>query len=96
MKRFRKYVIALGLVVLWAGFSWCYLGVEHGSSGLGLLGWITSLFLLPGGYVLQLTKGVYSNADLPAIAALSFCVYALVVVLVVKSVGLLRRALLGN
>jgi len=94
MKRFRKYVIALGLVVLWAGFSWCYLGVEHGSSGLGLLGWITSLFLLPGGYVLQLTKGVYSNADLPVMAALSLFVYFLVAVLVIKSAGLLKRAIL--
>jgi hypothetical protein len=83
MKHFRKYMIALGVVALWAGFSWLYLGVEDGSSGLGPLGWITSLFLLPGGYVLQLTKGVYSNADLPLIIVLSFCIYAFVAVLLV-------------
>ncbi len=92
MKRYRKYMIALGLVALWAGFSWVYLGVEDGSSGLGLRGWITSLFLLPGGYVLQVTKGIYSNADLPLIAVLSFCIYAAGVVLAIKAVVLLRRS----
>jgi len=92
MKRFRKYGIALGIVLSWAGFSWLYLGVEDGSSGLGLRGWLTSLFLLPGGYVLQVTKGVYSNADLPLIAVFSFCIYAAAAVLAVKAVVLLRRA----
>ncbi len=93
MKRFRKYMIALGVVALWAGFSWCYLGVEDGSSGLGPLAWITSLFLLPGGYVLQVTRGIYSNADLPLIAVLSFCIYAAAVVLAIKTVEVLGRAL---
>jgi len=96
MKRFRKCMIALGLVALWAGFSWCYLGVEDGSSGLGPLGWMTSLFLLPGGYVLQLVKGVYSNADLPLIAVLSLCIYAAAVFLAIKCIGFLRRALSGR
>ncbi len=96
MKRFRKYMIALGGVALWAVFSWCYLGVEDGSSGLGPLGWATSLFLLPGGYLLQLTKGVYSNADLPLIAVISLCIYAGGIVLVIKGVELLRRALCGR
>lgn len=96
MKRFRKYMIGLGLVALWAVFSWCYLGVEDGSSGLGPLGWITSLFLLPGGYVLQLTKGVYSNTDLPLIAVLSLCTYAAAVVLVLKGVEFLRRSFCGR
>jgi len=93
MKRFRKYMIALGLVALWAVFSYAYLGVEDGSSGLSPLGWIHAVFFLPGGLLLQAVKGSHGNADLPLMAAFSFCVYAVVVVLAVKGIGLLGRAL---
>ena len=96
MKSLRKYMIALGFVGLWAVFSYAYLGVEDGSSGLSPLGWIQSAFLVPGLFLFRAVKGAYSNADLPLIAALSLCAYAVVVVLVVKSAGLLKRAVFGE
>ena len=42
MKRYRKYLIGVGLVALWGIFSYAYLGVEDGSSGLRPLGWLAS------------------------------------------------------
>jgi hypothetical protein len=93
MKRHRKYLIALGLVALWAVFSYAYLGVEDGSSGLSPLGWTAGVFFLPGGLVLQAVKGSHSNGDLPVMAVFSFCVYAGVVVLGANGVEFLRRAL---
>ena len=89
MKRLRKYMIALGFVGLWAVFSYAYLGVEDGSSGLSPLGWMAGVFLVPGGLLLQAVKGSHSNADLPLMAAFSFCLYAVVVVLFVKGAVLL-------
>jgi membrane-bound acyltransferase YfiQ involved in biofilm formation len=91
MKRHRKYLIALGVVALWAVFSWAYLGVEDGSSGLSPLGWLAAVFFVPGGLLLQAVKGSHANADLPLMAAFSFCVYAVLAVLVVKGFELLRH-----
>lgn len=96
MKRYRKYLIAVGLVALWAVFSWAYLGVEDGSSGLSPLGWIHAVFFLPGGLLLQAVKGSHGNRDLPLMAVFSFCVYAAVVVLAVKGGEILRRAVSGR
>lgn len=89
MKRYRKYLIAVGLVVLWAVFSYAYLGVEDGSSGLSPLGWLAAVFFVPGGLLFQVVKGSHGNADLYLMAAFSFCVYMLVVVLVVRGISLL-------
>ena len=96
MKRCRKYLIALGVVALWAVFSYAYLGVEDGSSGLSPLGWLAGVFFVPGGLLFQAVKGSHGNADLPLMAAFGFCVYAVVVVLAVRSVAFLERALLGK
>jgi hypothetical protein len=96
VQRHRKYLIALGLVIVWAVFSYAYLGVEDGSSGLGPLGWIAGVFFLPSGLLLQAVKGSHGNADLPLMAAFSFCVYAVVVVLAVKGTAFLGRAFLGR
>jgi hypothetical protein len=93
MKRYRKYLIAVGLVAMWAVFSYAYLGVEDGSSGLGPLGWLSGAFFVPGGLLLQAAKGSHGNVDLPLMAAFSFCVYAAVAVLAVIGVEFLRRAL---
>jgi hypothetical protein len=92
MRPFQKYLIALGVAGLWAAFSYAYVGVEDGSSGLSLLGWVHAVFFLPGGLLLQAVKGSHSNADLPLMAAFSLCVYMVVAVLAVMGVGLLRRA----
>ncbi|HSV99858.1 MAG TPA: hypothetical protein VLI39_06780 [Sedimentisphaerales bacterium] len=96
MKRYRKYLIAVGLVALWAVFSYAYLGVEDGSSGLSPLGWAHAVFFLPGGLLLQAVKGSHGNADLPLMAAFSFCVYAAVAFLAVIGVGVFSRALWGR
>jgi hypothetical protein len=96
MKRYRKYLIAVGLVALWAVFSWAYLGVEDGSSGLSPLGWIHAVFFVPGGLLLQAVKGSHSNADLPVMAVFSVCVYAAVAVFAVIGVEVLRRAFWGK
>ncbi len=96
MKSLRKYMIAFGFVGLWAVFSYAYLGVEDGSSGLSPLGWIHAAFFVPGLFLFRATKGAYSNADLPLIAAFSLCVYAVIVVLAIKSAGLLKRAVFGE
>jgi hypothetical protein len=93
VKRYRKYLIALGFVIVWAVFSYAYLGVEDGSSGLSPLGWAHAVFFLPGGLLLQAVKGSHGNADLPLMAAFSFCVYAAVAAIVVIGVEFFRRVL---
>jgi hypothetical protein len=93
VKPLRKYLIALGLVGLWAVFSYAYLGVEHARSySLSPLGWICAVFLLPGGFLLHALKGTLSNADLALAVPVSLGVYAVVVILAIKSAGLLRQA----
>lgn len=93
MKRCRKYLIAVGLVALWAVFSWAYLGVEDGSSGLSSLGGLAGAFFVPGGLLFQAVKGSHGNADLPLMAAFSLCIYAVVAILAVIGVGVFRWAL---
>ena len=95
MKQFRAYMIVFGIVVLWAVFSYAYLGVEDGSSGLSPLGWISAVFLIPGGLLLYATKGSHSNSDLPTMALFSICAYVVVLLLVVKGVALLGRLVGG-
>jgi len=91
MKPFRKYLIAIGIVTLWAVFSYAYLGVEDGSSGLSILGLIHAFFLIPGLVLFHVVKDSHSNADLPFIAGISWFVYVLVVLLVVKCVCVFRK-----
>ncbi len=92
MKRFRPYIIAVGIVAVWAAFAYRYLGVEDGSSGLSPLGWICGVFFIPGGLLLSAITGTRSNADLPAMSAFSFCMYAVIALLVTKGVTCLGRA----
>ena len=84
-------MIGLCVVALWAVFSYAYLGVEDGSSGLSPLGWVHAVFFIPGGLLLHAMKGTHSNTDLPMMAVFSLCVYAVVVGLVIKGIRLLRR-----
>ncbi len=73
----RRYVIVLVVVTAWAVFSYMYLGVEDGSSGLSPLGWLHATFFIPGGCLMQVVKGSHGNADLPLMAAVSWVSYAL-------------------
>ena len=77
-------------------FSWAYLGVEDGSSGLSPLGWLAAAFFVPGGLLFQVVKGSHGNADLPLMAEFSFCAYGVVAVLAVIGVDFLSRALWGK
>jgi len=89
-------MIAVGCVGLWAAFSYAYLSVEDGSSGLSPLGWIHAVFFFPGGIALSSTKGSLSNADLPIMAGFSFFVYTVVALFVVKSVCFLQHRVYGG
>jgi hypothetical protein len=88
-------MIAFGFVVLWSVFSYAYLGVEDGSSGLSPLGWISAVFFVPGGLLLYATKGAHSNTGLPTMAVFSFCAYVVVLLFVIKGVARLRRLVGG-
>lgn len=96
MKRYRKYLITVGLVALWAVFSYAHLGVEDGSSGLSPLGWLAAVFFVPGGLLFQAVKGSHANADLPLMAAFGFCVYAVVAVLTVKGGKCVGKFIFGR
>ena len=91
IKPLRKYLIAIGVVTLWAVFSYAYLGVEDGSSGLSILGWVQGLFFFPGGFLFHAIKESYSNTDLPVMAGISWFVYVLVILLVVNYVCVIRK-----
>jgi hypothetical protein len=96
MKRHRKYLIALGVVALWAVFSYAYLGVEDGSSGLSPLGWLAAVFFVPGGLLFQVVKGSHANADLPLMAVFGFCLYAIATALVLKGLVFLGHVVFGE
>jgi len=91
MKPLRKYLIAIVAVTLWGGFSYAYIGVEDGSSGLSILGLLHAIFIIPGGFIFHVVKGSHSNADIPVMAGISWFVYVLVSVLVVKCVCIFRK-----
>jgi hypothetical protein len=87
MKRYRKYIIAISVVTFWAVFAYAYLGVEDGSSGLSILGYIHAFFFIPGGLFFQFLKGFHSNSDLPFMAILSWFIYVLLIVIMVKLIS---------
>ena len=80
-KSLRNYLIAIGIITLWAVFSYAYLGAEDGSSGLSVLGWIHALFFFPGGFIFHIINVSHSNSDLPIIAVMSWLVYVLLIIL---------------
>jgi hypothetical protein len=91
MKRHRIHLIGLGIVALWASFSYAYLGVEDGSSGLGLLGWIRAVFFIPGAFLLRTLKSSYSNADLPLMAATGWLTFSLAVLAITQVLARVRN-----
>ncbi len=78
MKKFKTHFIALGIVTIWAVLAYTWLNVEDGSSGLGVLGIVSAVFFIPGGYLMQITKGSHSNADIPFMAIISWLIFALI------------------
>ena len=75
MKRFSKYYIPFAIVTLWGAFSFSYLGVEDGSSGLSFLGHISALFLIPGAFLFRLFKTAATNRDIFLIGFMSWLFY---------------------
>jgi len=104
MKRYRKYLIALALVAVWAVFSCAYLGTEDGSSGLSPLGWLADAFIVSGAWLLEAVKEMsrkngyvlLMDGDLLLAVAFSFCVYAVAAVLAVIGIEFFRRVLWGK
>ena len=76
---------------MWGVFSYAYLGVEDGSSGLSPLGWIHSVFFIPGGRLLQQLKGGHSNADLPLMAGTGWLTYSLLALGIAQVACLIRK-----
>jgi len=70
-RRFRLHLIALACVTAWGIFSLAYVGVEDGSSGLSVMGWVSFGFFLPGRCLMDGISGAHTNADVPLMAAVS-------------------------
>ena len=73
----RQFLVPIAIVGIWGTFSATYLGVEDGSSGLSLLGWVHVGFFLPGLGAMDLLEGSHSNDDIPLMIAISFVVWTL-------------------
>lgn len=91
MKRYRIHLTALWIVTVWAVLSYAYLGVEDGSSGLSLFGWISGVFFRPGAFLMQMLKGSHSNADLPLMAATGWLTFSLAALAIAQLACLVRR-----
>jgi len=77
MKNFRAHLIAIGIVTAWAIFACTWLNVEDGSSGLSVFGIISAAFFIPGGILMQITRGSHSNSDIPLMALTGWVVFTL-------------------
>ena len=89
MKRFRLHFIALGVVAAWAIFSYAYLGVEDGSSGLSPLGYVGGVFFLPGLYLVK----THTNANLPIMAVISWAIFSLVAVFIAQIICMIKTSM---
>ena len=90
MKKNKPYFIVLGIVTAWAVFSHAYLGVEDGSSGLSILGWVSAVFFVPSGLLMQLLKGGHSNADIRLMATVSWILYSLLAIGITRAVRMIK------
>jgi hypothetical protein len=84
MKRFKAHIIAIAIVTVWAVFAYAYLGVEDGSSGLSILGKISAVFFIPGGILMQFTRGSHSNSDITFMAITSWFIFALIAIVIAQ------------
>ncbi len=91
MTRFKYHLIAVAAVTAWAAFSYLYLGVEDGSSGLSVLGWVHGVFFIPGGLLVVAVKGAISNYALPFMAVMSWLFYLLLAFSIIEAAMFFRR-----
>lgn len=78
MKKFKAHLIAIAIVTIWALFAFAWLNVEDGSSGLSILGKISTAFFIPGGILMQITRGSHSNSDIPLMAFIGWFIFTLI------------------
>jgi len=86
--KYKMQLVAFATVTLWGLFSYAYLGVEDGSSGLSFPGWMHVGFHIPGLFLVTQCKGTYTNADLPVIAMISWLIYVTLAVGIVHAMHL--------
>jgi hypothetical protein len=84
MKKFKAHFIALGIVTVWALFAYAWLNVEDGSSGLSVLGKVSEVFFLPGGFLMQFLSINLSNAELPLMAIISWLIFTLIALVIAQ------------
>ena len=73
MKRITYY-LASAAVLVWAAFSYAYLGVEDGSSGLTPLGTVSIVYFLPGAGICR-SMGFTTNAAIPRMFIVSLLLW---------------------
>lgn len=69
-------MIVLARVTAWGIFSLAHVGVEDGSSGLSVLGWVSFGFFMPGRCLMDGISGAHTNADVPPMAAVSWVLFS--------------------
>lgn len=78
MKKFKAHLVSIAIVTAWALFAYYWLNIEDGSSGLGVLGFVSAAFFIPGGILMQITRGSHSNADIPLMAFTGWITFTLI------------------
>ncbi len=84
MKKYKAHLIAIIIVTFWAIFSFAWLNVEDGSSGLSIFGKTSALFFLPGGFLMQFSNGNFSNAEIPVMAMTSWIIFTLIALIITQ------------
>ncbi|MBN1973177.1 MAG: hypothetical protein JW787_06030 [Sedimentisphaerales bacterium] len=92
MKKFKAHLIAIGIVTIWAVFAYIWLNVEDGSSGLGILGMLSAVFFIPGGFLMQITRGSHSNADIPFMAIISWFIFTLIALAIAQVAAMILNS----
>ena len=92
MKKFKAHLIAIGIVTAWAIFACAWLNVEDGSSGLSIFGKVSAVFFLPGGFLMQFTRGNFSNAEIPLMAIISWFVFALIALVIAQITAMIMNS----
>ncbi len=78
MRKFKAHLIAIAIVTAWALFAYAWLNVEDGSSGLGVLGFLSAVFFVPGGLLMQFTRGSHTNTDIPLMVFTGWLTFTLI------------------
>ncbi len=92
MEQLRAHFVAFGIVTVSSVLSCAYLGIEDGSSGLSLLGWLHVAFFVPGGLLGRKLKGTHSNADPALMAVVSWITFSLAAIGIAQLVWMIRKS----